>query len=333
MDNILKILLEVPVNTLLILAGIAIVFFAFFEVSKGSVKLRKALSNTNFVPAGMGIVLILAGLFYNPQTAPSIKSPSISIGFTEVSPVVPSATTAPADTPAAVEIASPTEAPVIPTETASPVPVKTLVDGCIAAQTWQAKSSDAEAFSSIAEQNDCLNLSSLGFRAESGGKLNLVVPRSNAQTTSGVFTPVGNASVIEFKVRANSFHIADPAKPAYIGFAIAPENNPMAVKGSGRFKLQIENTGNATRLYFLLADADEATGIKVDTQNYQYKRTADIRMELNGPVMDVYINNVKQLEAIRIPSGSIVFYVGYDLPLLAGADIQISDVVVDGVNQ
>jgi hypothetical protein len=49
--------------------------------------------------------------------------------------------------------------------------------------------------------------------------------------------------------------------------------------------------------------------------------------------MDVYINNVKQLEAIRIPSGSIVFYVGYDLPLLAGADIQISDVVVDGVNQ
>ena len=105
----------------------------------------------------------------------------------------------------------------------------------------------------------------------------------------------------------------------------------MAVKGSGRFKLQIENTGNAARLYFLLADADETSGSKVDTQNYRYKRTAEIRMELNGPVMNVYINNVKQLEAIRIPSVPIVFYIGYDLPLLAGADIEITDIAVDGV--
>jgi hypothetical protein len=331
--DIIKFLLEVPVNTLLILSGIAIVFFAFFEVNKGSVKLRRALSNSNFVPAGMGIVLILAGLFYKTGAATPIGLPEISIGFTEVAPVVPSATTAPADAPAAEETDSPTEAPVIPSETASPVPVKTLADGCIAAQTWQAKSSDVEAFNSIAEQDNCLDLSSLGFAAETGEKLNLVVPRSNAQTTSGIFTSVDNQSVIEFKVRVNSFHIADQAKPAYIGFAIAPQNNPMAVKGSGRFKLQIENTGNAARLYFLLADADESTGIKVDTQNYQYKRTADIRMELNGPVMNVYINNLKQLEAIRIPSGPIVFYIGYDLPLLAGADIQITDIVVDGVNQ
>ncbi len=331
--DILKILLEVPVNTLLILAGIAIVFFAFFAVSKGSVSLRKVLSKNNFIPAGMGIVLILAGLIYKTQASITLVPASTSIAVTQVSPIVPSATTAPADTPAAIETASPTEAPVIPTESASPVPVKTLADGCIAAQTWQAKSSDEEAFKSTSEQNYCLDLSSLGFAAERGGKLNLVVPRSNAQTTSGIFTPVGNPSVIEFKVRVNSFHIADQTRPAYIGFAIAPKNNPMAVKGSGRFKVQIENTGNAARLYFLLADADEATGSKVDTQSYQYKHTADIRMELKGPVMNVYINNVKQLEDITIPSGAIVFYIGYDLPLLAGADIQITDVVVDGVNQ
>jgi hypothetical protein len=331
--DILKILLEVPINTLLILAGIAIIFFAFFEVRKGSVNLRKALSNTNFVPAGMGIALILAGLFYRTQAATSIELPSVSIGLTEVSPVVPSATTAPADTPASVETASITEAPVTPTETASPVTVKTLVDGCIAVQTWQRNSSDAEAVNSTSEQNYCWNLNSLGFRAESDGKLNLVVPRANAQTTSGIFTPVSSQSVIEFKVRVNSFHIADQAKPAYIGFSIAPKNNPMAVKGSGRFQIQIENTGNAARLFFLLADADETSGSKVDTQNYQYKRTAEIRMELNGPVMNVYINNVKQQEAIRIPSEPIVFYIGYDLPLLAGADIEITDIVVDRVDQ
>ncbi len=331
MDTITA-LLQLPVSTLLILAGFVIVFFALFEVNKGSVKLRTGLTKNNFVPVGIGALLILGGVYLYRSAATPPGPGSASVAFTTAPP--PSETASPTETAVIpTETVFPTDTPIIPTETATQPPIKTIADGCIAVQTWQPNSSDAEAVKSTSEQNYCWNLDSLGFRAESDGKLNLVVPRSNAQTTSGIFTPVGNQSVIEFKVRVNSFHIADQTKPAYIGFSIAPKNNPMAVKGSGRFKLQIENTGNAARLYFLLADADEASGSKVDTQNYQYKHTADIRMELNGPVMNVYINNVKQLEAIRIPSEPIVFYIGYDLPLLAGADIQITDVVVDGVNQ
>ena len=328
MDTITA-LLQLPISTLLFLAGFVIVFFALFEVNKGSVKLRTGLTKSNFVPVGLGVFLILGAVYLYRSAATPPGPGSASVAFTTATP--PSEPASPTETPVIpTETVSPTDTPIIPTETATQPPIKTIADGCIAVQTWQRNSSDAELLGSTSEQNYCWNLNNLGFRAESDGTLNLVVPRSNAQTTSGIFTPVGSQSVIEFKVRVNSFHIADQAKPAYIGFSIAPKNNPMAVKGSGRFKLQIENTGNAARLYFLLADADETSGSKVDTQNYQYKRTADIRMELNGPVMNVYINNVKLLEAIRIPSEPLVFYIGYDLPLLAGADIEITDVVVDG---
>lgn len=329
MDTITA-LLQLPISTLLFLAGFLIMFFALFEVNKGNVKLRTGLTKSNFVPVGIGALLILGGVYLYRSAATPPGPGSASVAFTTATPPLEPAS--PTETPVIpTETVHPTDTPIIPTDTATQPPIKTIADGCIAVQTWQRNSNDAEALESTSEQNNCWNLNSLGFRAKSDGSLNLVVPRSNAQTTSGIFTPVSNQSVIEFKVRVNSFHIVDQARPAYIGFSIAPKSNPMAVKGSGRFKLQIENAANPARLYFLLADADETSGSTVDTQNYQYKRTADIRMELNGPVMNVYINNVKQLEAIRIPSEPIVFYIGYDLPLLAGADIQITDVVVDGV--
>ena len=41
MGDLLKVLIEIPLPTILSIAGIVIVFFAFFEVGKGIVKMRK----------------------------------------------------------------------------------------------------------------------------------------------------------------------------------------------------------------------------------------------------------------------------------------------------
>jgi hypothetical protein len=49
--------------------------------------------------------------------------------------------------------------------------------------------------------------------------------------------------------------------------------------------------------------------------------------------MEVYINGVKVRETVRIPNGPKTFYVGYNLPVLAGADIKVSDIVIDGITK
>ena len=58
-------ILQAPINTILILAGIAFAFFGLFEVSKSTVKLRGG--RTNFVPLILGTALILGGIFINPD--------------------------------------------------------------------------------------------------------------------------------------------------------------------------------------------------------------------------------------------------------------------------
>ena len=329
-------LLQVPVNTLLILAGIVIVFFALFEVNKGSVKLRTGLSKNNFVPVGIGALLILGGvvLLYTTGAATPADSASVSIGITNLPAITPSETAAPTETPVIpTETVLPTDTPIIPTETGTPPPIKTISDGCIAVQTWQAKSIDADAASSISDQNNCWNLSRLGFVAQSDGTLHLLVAPSEVDVASGISTAVRDQSVIEFKVYVNDFYLVYNNKPAYITFSIAPQDDPMAARGSGRFKLQIKDTAGSRLIYFMLADTTESNGIELGTQHYLPGRTYKVRMELKGNSMEISINDVKLKETIIIPSGPKVFYIGYNVPVLASADIEIKDVIVDGVNQ
>src|SRR5688500_267017 len=98
MDTLLKIL-QTPIGTLLALAGLAIIFLAFFEVSKGTVKMRKTPKD-GLVPAAIGAALILVGLFLNrPQAAvpaePTPLGPTVSGAATEVSAALPTDTAFP----------------------------------------------------------------------------------------------------------------------------------------------------------------------------------------------------------------------------------------------
>jgi hypothetical protein len=83
----------------------------------------------------------------------------------------------------------------------------------------------------------------------------------------------------------------------------------------------------------MLADTTESVGTELGTQHYLYGCTYNVRMELKGIYANVYLNNVKLDKTLTIPSGSKVFYIGYDLPLLASADIEIGDLTVDGIKK
>jgi hypothetical protein len=331
MDALFKIL-QTPLGTILALAGIAIVFFAFFEAGKGIIRMRKSPKD-GLVPAAIGAVFIIGGLILSrSQAAAPVEPTSVPVAFTEVSPVVPSVTVAPTDTVVPSETTSPAETQLIPTETASPVPVKTLADGCIAVQTWQADSTDAEALGAILDENNCWNMERLGFTAQSG-TLHILPKPPNVQTASGIYTAINNQSIIEFKVFVRSIYLVYEGNPAYISFSIAPQDNPMARQDSGRFKLQIKDNGSSPLVYFMLADTIESNGTELGTQHYLYGRTYNIRLELKGLFMEISINGVKLRETASIPSGPKVFYIGYNLPLLAGADVELRDIIIDGVNQ
>jgi hypothetical protein len=83
----------------------------------------------------------------------------------------------------------------------------------------------------------------------------------------------------------------------------------------------------------MLADTSESSGNPLTTRHYEYKNTYDVRMEVKGITMKLYINNIDTKETLSVPSGSKVFYVGYSLPLLAGADVEIKDITIDGVKK
>jgi len=152
MDALLK-LLQTPLGTILAFAGILIVFFAFFEVGKGTVKMRKRPKDGT-IPAIIGAILITGGLILSNSQRPDPAEPTpanptaVSVAFTEVSPVMPTATlSSPTDT------TSPTHTPIMATEISSPIPVQTFSDNCIDPQTWQADSTDAEALGAVTDEN------------------------------------------------------------------------------------------------------------------------------------------------------------------------------------
>jgi hypothetical protein len=234
------------------------------------------------------------------------------------------------DTPAPTDNAAPTEP--LPTPTASPLPLRTVSDNCIDERTWKVDSTDTAALTAIPSQNNCLNLTTLGIAAAEGTLL-LRTQAARTEIASGVFTEIGDQSTIEFKVSVSKLYIVYNGNPAYITFAIAPREEPMTGVGSGRFKLQVKDTGNSPLILYMLADITESTGTALRTQHPSYRRTYDVRLVLKGVVMEIYIDNLKLNETIGIPGGAKVFYIGYNLPLQAGVEATISDISVDGAKK
>jgi hypothetical protein len=330
---------QAPLNTLLVLGGIALVFFTFFEISKSSVKRRK-IDKKNYLtpivlPVVIGLALIGVGVSIKPgvSAVTPTETPAVALSTsTTESTLVPATDTATA-TKAPTETHTLTPSPT-DTLTPSPVPLLTLHDGCIADQTWQVRSSDAKLLAPTSDTHRCLNLDNFGFAAEAtDGAMRLVASPKGVASAAGIFTNVGDRSTVEFNVFVNTLYLIYEDNPAYITFAIAPSEDPMATKGSARFKLQIKKAGSSPIVFFMLADPNQPTGTELGTQHYLWGRIYKFRFVLKGIDMEVYIDNVKLDRTISIPSGAKVFYIGYNIPVLAKADVEISNIVIDGVDQ
>jgi len=324
-------ILQAPVNTILVLAGIALVFFTFFELSKGSVRMRKSQTKTSMIPAAIGAVLILGGVFYRAPAAATPAEPTVNpAAFAEVPTIEPSATTAPTDIPTST--VAPTET-LPPSPTASPVPVRTIGENCIASQTWKVDSAPPEKLSTVSEKDNCLSVGSLGITA-SGGLLHLVVPPPDDSIAAGIYTEVSDQAVIKFNVSVQELYIVSPGSSAYVSFAIAPQSDVMTKSGSGRFKLQVNDVGNGAFVHFVPADVGEPNGIKLNSMHYVYGLSYDVRLVLNDLLMTIYINEGKRpVETVKIPAGPKVFYIGYNVPYKTSLTATIKNVIVDEVEK
>lgn len=323
--DILTSILQAPINTILIFAGIAFVFLALFEVSKGTVKLRN--DKTNYVPIAIGAVLLLGGIFYRTGSAPSAQPTQEPVEATATLVTV-SASDTPSPTQALVPTASPTDAPQ-PTATTQ---IRTLVDGCFDTQTWKPHSINEDTLNAIISTDNCFNLNTLGISVEKGGTLHLLATAPKTDMASGISMPISDQSAIEFKFSVKSLYIVYPNASAYITFSIAPAENPMAEAGSGRFKLLVDKTGDASTVYYYLANLDQTVGSRFVSQHPSYNRTYTVRLELKGLSMEIYINGAQLQEEVTVPAGSKVLYIGYNLPVQAGVEVEITDLTVNRSN-
>jgi len=233
---------------------------------------------------------------------------------------------------------SPTVAPATqtpqPESTATNIIVieKFIPEGCISTAVWKIASTNQDTLNTIASRSDgCYDTGSLGMFPDRSGALHILDKEKRASVASGIYTPINNDSIVEFKVHVNSMYIVNPENPTYINFAIAPLGDPKTTKNTARFKLQIEDNNNSPLIYFVLADTGENNGAKYPTQHYEYGRTYTIRFELTGSIMSIFVNNTKLNENLSIPAGPKVFYIGYSLPAYAGIDTEVTNIKIDGV--
>lgn len=232
-------------------------------------------------------------------------------------------------TPSPVPLSS-TPSPIA--STATPEPPSPIANGCISSKSWRADATDQVVLNGIVEQpNACYETGSLGISVNNSGVLSLLNQSKQKSLSAGIYTPIRNNSVIEFSIHVNSMYLVYAEPSVYISFAVAPLSAPMTAKNTARFKLQVEDTINSPLIYFVLADAGENAGVKINSQHYEYGRTYNIRFELAGSVMRLFINNIRQNENLSIPDGEKVFYIGYNLPTLAGIDAEVTNIKVDGV--
>jgi hypothetical protein len=218
------------------------------------------------------------------------------------------------------------------TPTVSNYPPQSISGGCISSETWTLASTDTDTLSGISvDANGCYQTDVLGVFPDNSGTLHVNLRNQKKDIVTGIYTPVDNNSVVEFKVYVNSMYIVYAEKPVVINFAIAPVGDVMTAKNTARFKLQVEGKKEKPRVYYYMADVNEYNGVKLDTQHYEYGDVSTIRFELVGNTMKVFVNDIKMDEELLIPTAQKVFYLGYNIPTLAGADVEISGITIDGV--
>ena len=224
--------------------------------------------------------------------------------------------------------------PVPPTDepTATPTP-GIIKENCIHSQLWKPASTDPAYLSKVSINSDgCYEMEALGIFTDNKGILHLNYRDQPEPVASGIYTPINSNSVIEFKIFVNSMYIVYlPPNPVTVSFAIAPEGDPLTARNTARFKLHVETNDNEPVIYFVLADVNENTGVRVNSQHYEYGRTYTIRLELVGNVMNVFINDLIMNESLLIPNGQKVFYIGFNIPRISGVDVEIRDLIIDGI--
>lgn len=214
--------------------------------------------------------------------------------------------------------------------TATPAPIGA---NCIHSQVWSPASTDQNTLDGISvNANGCYSMEALGIFTDANGTLHLNNRGQRSAITSGIYTPITNSSVIEFKVFVTGMFIVNlPPNPVIVNFAVAPLDDVLTARNTARFKLQVETNDRRPTIYFVLADVNENTGTKLGTQHYEYGRTYTIRLEVVGNSLRVYINGRKLSEELLIPTGQKAFYIGYTLPIAAGVDAEVKDLTIDGV--
>jgi len=329
--DVITAVLQAQVNQVLIFAGIFIVFFTVFNIDLGkkkSIGLRAVDKSTTpivIIAVLFGAGFILGGLFY-PKSHGAVPpeatlAPGITVSTQTPLPLaVASSPTSQAQAPAI--IASDTPAP-----TSAPR-IKTLADGCIAAQTWRIASLDTTASSAVSTSNGCLNTEALHISADQSGTLHFAAKAGKDKLASGIYTPIRDNSVIEFSVTVTQLFISFAGDPAAtITFALAPQASPMSEQGSSRFKLIVEKPNDI--IFYLTAGADQTVGNKIIGQHPEFSTKYSIKMELSGLSVKIYINNANTKE-VTLAAGSKVLYIGYSLAPASGADVEISGLKIDG---
>lgn len=216
-----------------------------------------------------------------------------------------------------------------PTATPTPRPIRA---NCIDPQNWTPDSTTPEILAGVTlRANGCYAMEALGIFTDSTGTLYLNNSNKRDPIVSGIYTKIQDNSVIEFKVYVNSMYLVYPENPVFVSFAVAPESDPMSARNTARFKLQVEDSGERPFVHFVLAHINENNGAKVGSQHYEYGRTYTIRLELVGNTMKVYINGLEMDKKPLIPTSPKVFYIGYNIPIIAGVDVKVSNITVDGL--
>jgi hypothetical protein len=279
------------------------------------------------------VAIIIFGILGNGRSnaSPTAESTQPSVVATQ--------TTAPTQTAEEVTVTEEPAPTFTPPPTLTPEPVMEptatpapISMNCIHSQVWKPASTDENALINIPVNSDgCYSMEALGIFTDASGILHLNNKDQRNVVTSGIYTPIKNNSVIEFKVFVTGMYIVNLPSPVIVNFAVAPIDDVLTARNSARFKLHVETNDNRPIIYFVLADVNENTGTKVGTQHYEYGRTYTIRLELVGNSMRVYINNVKMAEELLIPTGQKAFYIGYTLPIVAGVDAEVRDITIDGV--
>lgn len=222
---------------------------------------------------------------------------------------------------------------IAPSDTPTPQP-KTWLDGCLDAQTWHVYSTDTTVVSNTKPDADgCYPTGLTGMNLDPSGILHIVNWEKKTVLASGIYTPITETSVIDFKVYVTSMYLVYDGPPTYLNFAVAPADDPMDTKNTTRFKLQVEKTGKDPIVFYVMADSGETSGVKVRGKHNEYRHVYDVRLELNGSTLSVSIDDVPFGETLILPSGPKVFYIGYNLPVLAGINAQVSELTIDGVKK